>query len=63
VTLAFKRSGGSSPRRLALRGETGANAARLSLRRVPPGRYRVTALATDDAGNRATPTSTTFRVR
>jgi hypothetical protein len=63
LTLAFKRRRGRSPRALSSRGEAGANAVRLSLRRVPPGRYRLTVRAVDDAGNAAEPARARFRVR
>jgi plastocyanin len=63
LRLAFKRRRGRSPRALSSRGEAGVNAVRLSLRRVPPGRYRLTVRATDDAGNAAVPVRKTFRVR
>ena len=63
LTLAFKRRRGSSPRKVSLRGEPGANAVRLSLRRVPPGRYQLSVRATDDAGNAAVPVRAGFRVR
>jgi plastocyanin len=63
VRIAFKRRGGHSPRALKLQGDAGANSVRLSTRRVRPGRYTLTLVATDDAGNRSAPARAHFRVR
>ena len=63
VRMTFKRSRGKSPRPLSVSGVSGSNSRRLSTRRVPPGRYRLTLRATDAAGNHSTAAVTTFRVR
>ena len=50
-------------RSATLAGRSGANRARLSLRRLRPGRYRISLTATDATGNSSPAVTAVFRVR
>jgi plastocyanin len=63
VRIALKRSKGKSPRAIERDVPAGASTVRLSAKRVPPGRYAVTVVATDAAGNASGPAKASLRVR
>ena len=61
VRIAIRRGKGRI-RRFEAPAVAGRNSTRLASRRLRPGRYRATLLATDAAGNRSEPRRTTFKV-
>jgi plastocyanin len=63
VVIKFKRRRGRSPKPVARRLGAGPRRIRLSTRRVPRGRYKMTLVATDSAGNSSQPVTRRFRVR
>lgn len=63
VRVTFDRSGGTDPQPLVRDMSAGENEVRLSTRRVPRGRYELTVVATDAAGNASGPATAALRVR
>ena len=63
VTVRVKRRGTRRARVIRISGSAGANSARLGRRALRDGRYRLTVVATDAAGNSSTRRSLRLRVR
>jgi plastocyanin len=63
VRLAFKRRGGGSPSAIERDMTAGAQTVKLTTKHVPPGRYALTLVATDAAGNASGPATASFRVK
>jgi plastocyanin len=63
VRLTFKRKGGGSPAALTRDMTAGAQTVKLSTKRVRPGRYELTLVAADAAGNASGPATASFRVK
>jgi hypothetical protein len=61
--LTFKRAGGHSPKPVQKALVAGSNVVTLSTKRVPPGRYSLSLVATDVHGTATPPIGASLRVR
>jgi hypothetical protein len=63
VRITFKRAKGKQPKPVVRQEPAGQHSVKLSLKRLPRGRYAMKLVATDASGNASAPVKRTVRVR